>query len=168
MLTHDADHAEQGFIDRYRQQNRFASCIYATHGHTPDAPRLRILTPLTRDVTPDEYVALSRLTASEWGIDQFDECSYRTNQMMYWPTTPANGEYIFERFDGAWLDPDQYLASHPYWRDFSQLPTSSRESEARATDARHQADPLAKQGVIGAFCRTYSIEDAIAVFLGDV
>lgn len=168
MLTHDADHAVQGFIDRYRQQNRFTSCIYSTHGHTTEAPRVRIITPLTRDVTPDEYVALSRLTASEWGIDQFDECSYRTNQMMYWPTTPANGEYIFERFDGAWLDPDQYLANHIYWRDFSQLPTSSRESEARALDAKHQADPLAKQGVIGAFCRTYPIEDAIALFLSDV
>jgi predicted P-loop ATPase len=31
-----------------------------------------------------------------------------------------------------------------------------------------QQDPLAKDGVVGAFCRCYPIEDAIAVFLSDV
>lgn len=168
MLTHDADHADRDFINQYRVNSKYSSCLYITHGHTTEAPRVRIITPLTRDVTPDEYVALTRLLASEWGIDSFDECSYRPHQLMYWPTTPANGEYIFEKFDGERLDPDQYLAKHSYWRDFTQLPTSSRESEARAYDVRRQEDPLAKRGVVGAFCRAYPIEDAISIFLGEV
>ncbi|NBI92989.1 hypothetical protein D3Z45_21050, partial [Lachnospiraceae bacterium] len=35
-------------------------------------------------------------------------------------------------------------------------------------EMRKQADPLTKDGVIGAFCRTYSIEEAISNFLPDV
>jgi len=76
MLTHDTDHADADFVSRYEMSCIYASCIYTTHGHTTKAPRLRIITPLTRDVTPDEYVALSRLVAAEWGIDYFERCSY--------------------------------------------------------------------------------------------
>jgi predicted P-loop ATPase len=168
MLTHDTDHAEEGFVARYESGRKYASALYTTHGHTPEAPRLRIITPLTRDVTPDEYTALSRYFAAEWGIDQFDRCSYLPQQLMYWPSTPSNGEYIFRKFDGDWLDPDEYLAKHPNWRDFSQLPTSSKESEVRKQEMKRQADPLAKSGVVGAFCNAYLIEDAIEAFLSDI
>lgn len=34
--------------------------------------------------------------------------------------------------------------------------------------ANRQGDPKAKEGVIGAFCRTYSIQEAIEYFLKDV
>lgn len=168
MLTMDADHAEVSFIDRFLQDFHFTSCVYTTHGHTPTAPRCRIIVPLTRDISPDEYVALSRFFAADWGIDQFDECSFKTNQLMYWPTTPSNGEFISKTTDGAWLDPDIVLASHPNWQDCSLLPTSSRESMVRANVKRPQEDPLTKTGVVGAFCRSYGIEAAIAAFLSDV
>jgi putative DNA primase/helicase len=168
MLTHDADHAEKGFIDRFASECKYAAALYTTHGHTPEAPRVRIIVPLTRDVTPDEFTAIGRYFAEEWGIDQFDECSYRPQQLMYWPTTPANGEYIFKKIDGKWLDPDEYLASHPNWKDPTLLPTSSRESEVRASATKPQADPLTKDGIVGAFCRSYGICDAIEKFLPDV
>ena len=168
MLTEDVDHADTVFIQRFTEDCRYAACLYTTHGHTPEAPRVRIVVPLIRDVTPEEYTAIARYFADEWGIDQFDECSYRPHQLMYWPTTPANGEYIFRRMDGPWLDPDAYLAAHPNWRDCSLLPTSSRESTVRSQTAAKQEDPLEKEGVVGAFCRAYPIEDAIDRFLSDV
>ena len=168
MLTHDIDSADPDFLERYRMLNQYASCLYSTHSHTPEAPRYRIITPLTRDVSPEEYLALTRLLAKEWGIDCVDSCSYRAHQLMYWPTTPSNGEYVFERFDGAWLNPDAFLSAHPGWRDVSLLPTSSRESTLIDRQSKQQADPLAKPGIVGAFCRTYSIEDAIDTFLPDV
>lgn len=168
MLTHDADHAEEGFIDRFTSECKYAAALYTTHGHTPEAPRVRIIVPLTRDVTPDEFTAIGRYFAEEWGIDQFDECSYRPQQLMYWPTTPANGEYVFRRVDGKWLDPDEYLASHPNWNNPTLLPTSSRESEVRASATKPQADPLTKDGIVGAFCRSYGIRDAIDKFLPDI
>jgi len=168
MLTLDCDHADVDFIARYISGCKYAACLYTTHGHTPEAPRVRVIVPMTRDVTPDEFVAISRYFAEEWGIDQFDECSYRPHQLMYWPTTPANGEYVFKRVDGAWLDPDAYLAAHPNWKDCSLLPTSSRESAVRENSKRPQQDPLEKRSVVGAFCRTYGIEAAIATFLPDI
>ena len=168
MLTEDVDHADTVFIQRFTEDCRYAACLYTTHGHTLEAPRVRIVVPLIRDVTPEEYTAIARYFADEWGIDQFDECSYRPHQLMYWPTTPANGEYIFRRMDGPWLDPDAYLAAHPNWKDCSLLPTSSRESTVRSQTAAKQEDPLEKEGVVGAFCRAYPIEDAIDRFLSDV
>lgn len=168
MLTEDVDHADTGFIQRFTEGCRYAACLYTTHGHTPEAPRVRLVVPLTRDVTPEEYTAIARYFADEWGIDQFDECSYRPHQLMYWPTTPANGEYIFRRIDGEWLDPDAYLAAHPNWKDCSLLPTSSRESTVRSQTAAKQEDPLEKEGVVGAFCRAYPVEDAIDRFLSDI
>ncbi len=168
MLTMDADHADVSFIDRFLQNFRYASCVYTTHGHTPEAPRCRIIVPLIRDVSPDEYVALTRFLAADWGIDQFDECSYKPNQLMYWPTTPSNGEFISKTTVGDWLDPETVLTAHPNWKDCSLLPTSSRESAVRDTVKRPQEDPLAKVGVVGAFCRTYGIEAAITAFLSNV
>ena len=115
MITCDVDNAEAGFIKKICDGCKYAAALYTTHGHTSEAPRVRIIIPMTRDVTSDEYVAVTRYFAEEWGIDQFDECSYRPHQLMYWPTTPSNGEYIFERIDGEWLDPDIFLAAHPDW-----------------------------------------------------
>ncbi len=165
MLTSDVDNAETGFINKFCDECKYAAALYTTHGHTSEAPRVRIIIPMTRDVTSDEYVAIARYFAEEWGIDQFDECSYRPHQLMYWPTTPSNGEYIFKRIDGEWLDPDVFLAAHPNWKDCSLLPTSSRESVVKNYDGKKQEDPLTKEGVVGAFCRAYSITDAIEAFL---
>ena len=47
--------------------------VYSTHKHTPEKPRLRIIIFLTRDVTPDEYGAVSRMLASDIGIELFDD-----------------------------------------------------------------------------------------------
>lgn len=168
MLTMDADHAEIGFIDKFTAECRYTSCLYTTHGHTPEQPRCRIIVPLTRDITPDEYVALARYFAADWGIDRFDECSYKPSQLMYWPTTPANGEYISKTTEGEWLDPDTILSAHPNWKDCSLLPTSSRESSVREASGKKQEDPLTKPGVVGAFCRAYGITAVIETYLADV
>lgn len=168
MLTLDVDHAEVGFIEKFTEGCSYAAVLYTTHGHTPEAPRVRILLPLTADISADKYAALARFFADEWGIDQFDECSYKPNQLMYWPTTPSNGEYICRTVEGDWLDADAYLEKHPDWRDCSLLPTSSRESTVRESAKKPQEDPLTKPGTVGVFCRAYGISAAIEKFLSDV
>ena len=45
---------------------------------------------------------------------------------------------------------------------------SSRQQNIVQREMRKQADPLSKDGVIGAFCRTYTIEEAISNFIPDV
>jgi hypothetical protein len=124
--------------------------------------------PISRDVTPDEYAALSRLVADEIGMDFFDDSTYEIHRLMFWPSAPSDGEYIFKMIDGDELDPDVYLDKLSDWRDCSLWPTSSRQSEVVQRDIRQQQDPLTKDGVVGAFCRAYPIEDAIETFLSDV
>jgi predicted P-loop ATPase len=168
MLTLDGDKLAPDFLESFELLNTHAAVVYSTHSHTPEAPRLRVIVPLARDVTADEYNAVARYFAAELGIDQFDECSYRPHQLMYWPSTPSNGEYVFKVYEGIWLDPDDILSQHPDWRDCSVLPTSSRESAATEHTGKRQQDPTEKEGVVGAFCRAYSIESAIETFLTEV
>jgi predicted P-loop ATPase len=124
---------------------------------------------MVRDVTPDEFVAISRYFAEELGMDMFDECSYNPCQLMYWQSTPSDGEYVFEVINGKWLNPDAVLAARPNWRNFSQFPTSSRESSVIQNEKKRQADPLEKAGIIGAFNRVhFPIQDLLDTELSDI
>jgi len=167
-ITLDADYADSGFIGQVEMLFPYSCAVYSTHSHTPEAPRLRAVIPLSRDVTPDEYAALSRLVADEIGMDYFDDSTYEPERLMYWPSTPSDGEYVFKVIDGETLDPDAYLVKLSDWHDCSLWPTSSRQSEVIQRTVSQQRDPLEKDGVVGAFCRAYPIEEAIAAFLPDV
>ena len=168
LLTLDADYATPGFWDELQMLTDYRCCVYSTHKHTPEQPRLRLIIPLSREVSEDEYPALGRMVARDIGLDLFDDTTYKPARLMYWPSTPSDGEFVFERRDGPPLDPDEYLRRYKDWRDVSTWPVSSRQSEVVKRTLQQQADPLAKPGVVGAFCRTYGIEDAIHCFLSDV
>ncbi|NLT97108.1 MAG: hypothetical protein GXW96_02960 [Christensenellaceae bacterium] len=160
MLTMGTDHVDTGFIDRFLQTFPYTAYLYTLHGHTSEAPRYRIIVPLKRDASPGEY-------AADWGIDQFDECSYKPNHLMYWPTTPSDGEFISKTANGDWLDPDMVLAAHHNCHNCSLLPILSRESALRKNAKKPQENPLAKSGLMCAFCRTYSIPSSIDTVLSD-
>ena len=130
LLSLDGDNAEPGFIEEFAQGCGYAAVLYTTHSHTPEEPRVRILIPLEEDVTPDCYVAVARYFAAEWGIGRFDPCSYKVNQLMYWPTTPSDGEYICRVIDGPFLNAARFLEKYPDWRDCSKLPASDKEKQA--------------------------------------
>ena len=168
MLTLDMDHGTPDILDELSLLNSHELCVYSTHKHTPEAPRLRLIFPLKRDVSEEEYPALARKVAQEIGMDLFDDTTYQPHRLMYWPSTSRNGEYVYRVMDGDILDPDAYLGMYDDWRDVSTWPVSSRESEAVKKAAKQQADPLAKTGAVGAFCRTYPIREAIEKFLPDV
>ena len=166
MITLDHDRLKPGCFDAFAFKH--CAIVYTTHSHTPEAPRARILVPLTRDVTPDEYNAIARYLADEIGMDTVDLCSFKINQLMYWPTASSDGEYICRQYEGDWLDPDVFLAAHPNWQDCSSLPTAPGEKEAVERERKRQADPLSKEGIVGAFCRASSIQEGIQTFLSDV
>ena len=168
MLTLDMDHGTPDILDELSLFNSHEMCVYSTHKHTPEAPRLRLIFPLKRDVSEEEYPALARKVAQEIGMDLFDDTTYQPHRLMYWPSTSRNGEYVYQVMDGDILDPDAYLGMYDDWRDVSTWPVSSRESETVKKAAKQQADPLAKTGAVGAFCRTYPIREAIEKFLPDV
>ena len=168
MLTLDMDYGEPGIWDEIDLLHDFRCCVYSTHKHTPEHPRLRMIIPLARDITEEEYPAVARMVAKEIGIDLFDDTTYEACRLMYWPSTSANGEFFYKTKEGPLLDPDDYLAKYADWHDASTWPVSSRQSEAVRRSITQQADPLEKPGIVGAFCRAYTIEEAIEAFLTDV
>ena len=166
ILCLDADFASGSLWEDYLWILGHAAAVYSTHKHTPQKPRLRLVIPLSRNVTPEEYQAIGRRVADSLGIDQFDDTSYQPQRMMYWPSASIDGEYVFKFCDGSFLDPDPILATYHDWRDVSSWPMSSRVSEVIKKAAAKQKDPLEKPGLIGAFCRAYfPIETAIAEFV---
>jgi len=84
---------------------------------------------------------------------------------MYWPSTSIDGEFIFEEIKGDLLNPDDVLHKYKDWTDSRQWPVSSRQNIITKHDVKKQADPLEKEGLVGAFCRAYSIEDVAENFL---
>lgn len=168
MLTLDMDYGKPGIWDEVNLLYDFKCCVYSTHKHTPENPRLRMIIPLFREITEEEYPAVARMVAKEIGIDLFDDTTYEACRLMYWPSTSINGEFFYQIKDGIDLDPDVYLAKYNDWHDASTWPVSSRQSEAVRRSISEQADPLTKPGVVGAFCRAYTIEDTIDNFLSDI
>ena len=146
----------------------FAAAMYSTHSHTPTANRLRLVIPLSRDVSPDEYGAVSRMIAHDIGIDYCDDTTYDPSRLMYWASCSVNADYVFEYTDAPFLDPDDVLSRYHDWTDTTEWPVSSRQSEVIRHQAKKQGDPLEKPGVIGAFCKTYDIPAAIETFLPEV
>ena len=144
-----------------------AYALYSTHSHTPEKMRLRLIIPLSRTVTPDEYAAISRRIADDLTLSRFDPTTFEPARLMYWPSTPEDGEFVFRYADEPFLDPDTVLATYPDWQDASLWPTTQPvEAKMRRTVSK-QEDPLTKQGIIGAFCRAHSITDVLEHILSD-
>lgn len=142
--------------------------LFPTHSSRPESPRMRLVVPLARTVTPDEYEPLARAVAAEIGIDQFDDTSYQASRLMYWPSVPRDAEYDPVINEGEPLDPDKILATYVDWHDVSAWPVSSRSCEVIRRNVKRQKDPLEKPGAIGAFCRHVSIQQAIGEYLPEV
>jgi predicted P-loop ATPase len=87
---------------------------------------------------------------------------------MYWPSTSSDGEYFFRVIEGEFLNPDSILSLYKDWKDSSSWPVSSRQTAIIEKAMKKQEDPLKKDGMVGAFCRTYSITEVIEKFLPDV
>ena len=168
MLTLDMDYGTSTIWEEISTFFPYQCCIYSTHKHTPEHPRLRLIIPLFHDVGEEEYAVVSRMVAKEIGIDLFDDTTYEPERLMYWPSTSRNGIFVYEEKDGSLLDPDVFLNKYDDWRDTSTWPVSSRQSEVLDRSLKEQADPLSKEGVIGTFCRTYSVSTAIDTFLKDI
>lgn len=165
VLCLDADFADADLWPDWELIFGCAAAVYSTHKHTPEKPRLRLVIPLSRNVSPDEYQAIGRRVAADLGIDKFDDTTYQPQRVMYWPSCSQDGEYFFRYQDAPFLNVDEELATYHDWRDVSAWPMSSRMTETVRRTAAKQKDPLEKSGLVGAFCRTYSIQEAIAEYV---
>ncbi len=166
----DYDYAPYDMWERFTALFDWAAAMYSTHKHTPRTPKYRLIVPLSRDVNPDEYEAVARkLCADYTDMEWADDTTFQPSRMMFWPSTSSDGEYVWKRQDGELLDPGEVLAGYgDRWDDISRWPFSSRAQRKRETAGKKTEDPLTKAGIIGWFCRSYTIQEAIRTFIPEV
>lgn len=172
LITLDADSIDKNanFADLVKERCSYSYCIYSTHSHCLDAPRYRLIIPLNRTCSPEEYEAIARKVAEEIGLNYFDQTTYQPQRLMYYPSVSVDAEYIFIQNTTEPLNADQYLAKYSNWKDVTLWPTSTRERKNihKQLERCRQADPTDKEGIIGEFCKAFNIHDAIATFLNDI
>jgi predicted P-loop ATPase len=168
LLTLDIDFGTLDIWEDFLMLYGNAAVLYSTHKHSVEAPRLRLIVPLDRPVFADEYIAIARRIAGNLGIENFDHTTFEPSRLMYWPSTAKDGDYVYKFIDAGWLSADEVLATYRDWKDSSEWPVSERNYNIIQKNMRKQGDPLEKPGIIGAFCRTYNIAEAIDAFLPDV
>lgn len=142
-----------------------AAAVYSTRKHTGYAPRLRIIVPLDRATTADEYEPAARKLASLIGIEFCDPTTFEASRLMYWPSCSADSQYIFEVYDNPFCSINGLLAAYGDWQDVSQWPQVPGTDAIERRRLAKQEDPTTKRGIIGAFCRTYSITQAMDRFI---
>lgn len=168
IVTLDIDFSHDNFWWDFTMLFECAALIHSTHKSSSKAPRHRLVIPLDRPVSHEEYQAISRKIAGDLNIDLFDASTFDVNRLMFWPSVSCDATYYFEFQDGAFLSADKVLSSYTDWRDTTEWPTVSSGDEQILRDIKKQEDPDAKKGIVGVFCRTYSIQEAIETFLSEV
>jgi len=168
VLTLDLDHIPAGGTEdvlRRVEALGCGYCVYSTRKHCQAAPRLRILIPIDRTVTADEYEPITRKVAALIGIELADPSTFEASRLMYWPSCCADSEYIYRPADKPMLSADGLLSLYADWHDVCAWPQVPGAQQAPARLAAKQGDPEEKKGVVGAFCRTYDVLAAIDTFL---
>jgi hypothetical protein len=172
IITLDADFLKEGdsLDERMLEIDKLnvGFVVYSTHKSSPEAPRQRLIIPMSRIVSAEEYEAIARKIAEKIGIDLFDDSTYEAHRLMYWPSHSFDAEPYFYFYDAEWLDPDAILDEYPDWTDTSFWPYSSRVSEIQKREMDKAGDPMEKPGIIGAFNRAHPIREVLEQMLSDV
>ena len=164
ILTFDLDNLTAGGLTTVKkkiQSMDVTAVIHSTRKHTKEAPRIRLIILLDRTVTGEEYEFLARTVAHEIGMEAFDPTTFQSARLMFMPSVCKGAEYLFELLDGEPLDTSKTLLSVPIWKDTSKWHYHPDEVKTFAFGAKKQQNPLDKEGVVGAFCRTYTVYDAL-------
>lgn len=163
--------------------------IHSTHSHTNEDWRVRIVLPLDRKTAPEEAEAAARRIAWEIGTDGIDRSTFEAERLMYWPSRSVDGPYLFEEGDinGRDVSPDEWLACYDDWTDMAEWPKMPGDPdpdklEAKKGESDYEAfvrqmnggrgmkveDPMQKEGIIGAWCRSHPMRDLLDCELADV
>jgi putative DNA primase/helicase len=103
-----SDHDDGAPLDTFRSAiSGYAWAAYSSHSHTAEHPKYRIVFPLARDCTPDEWprvwAGLNILLGGHC-----DPACKDASRLYYLPSCPADARAIafHESNEGEWLDPD--------------------------------------------------------------
>lgn len=170
MVTLDMDSIPAGQTEDVLKRAEGLGCAYvaySTRKHENAAPRLRIIVPTDRDMTPDEYEPVARKLAALIGIGFCDPTTFEASRFMYWPSCSSGAEYVYRYGDKPFCSADGLLEMYHDWHNVTEWPQAPQEGSRMGRSLKRQEDPTTKTGVIGAFCRVYDIPAAIAAFIPD-
>ena len=76
LITLDADNIRVPLLEYQAHLEKalqgLQAAVYTTHSSTKERPRVRIILPLDRKVTPEEYSPIARKLAEDIGINDMD------------------------------------------------------------------------------------------------
>ena len=73
-----------------------AAVVYSTRKHSGYTPRLRVIIPVDRTGTADEYEPAARKLASLIGIEFCDPTTFEASRLRYWPSCSSDSQYVSE------------------------------------------------------------------------
>ncbi len=141
------------------------AAIYSTRKHTGYAPRLRVIIPLDKSAAPDQYEPAARKIAQLIGIEFCDPTTFEASRLMYWPSCSRDSEFVFELFDMPFCSLEGLLGMYDDWKDITTWPQVPGIEAIERRRVAKQEDPTIKRGVVGAFCRSYTITEAMNKFI---
>ena len=168
LITLDMDNIATGETENVLKRIdalEAAYVVYSTRSHVDWKPRLRVVFPLDRTITADEYEPIARKIGSLIGIELCDPTTFEASRLMYWPSCSKDSNYIFSFADRAFASADGLLGQYADWHDVSTWPKVPGQDVREKGLLAKQADPTTKEGIIGAFCRNYNIYSAIEAFI---
>ena len=168
LITLDFDNILSGETKNVIKKVMSLGCgyvIYSTRKHSEYKPRLRIIIPSDRSMSPDEYEPVARRVALMIGIQMADPTTFEASRLMYWPSCSRDSQYVFKHEDKPFLSVDGILKTYSNWKDVSSWPQVPGEDTKHKTLLTRQQDPTTKTGLVGAFCKTYDIYSAIDKFI---
>lgn len=149
-----------------------AYLVHTTRSHLDDAPRMRILVPLARDVEPAEYEPVTRALAEllDPSMKAVTRESFVPAQGMYFPSVNSDQGYLCISHDGPLFDPDPALAKYPA-DDASTWPKRAKEVVSEYVAGRKMTHPEEKKAqapIIAAVHRAFDPYTFIDEFLSHV
>lgn len=173
------DHKDPDILGTIEKNlSKYCYTIYSTRKHTDTAPRYRLLVYLDTPIVSDMYQPIARMIASRMGMENFDSTTFAPERMMFYPTVSRDGTFYSYHNDKPCISGEAVLRAYEKqfndpnaWRDPLFWPTCPRENadlKFKVSKASAPAaDPRLKKNIVGAFCNTYTIPEAIDKFLSD-
>ena len=145
VLTLDVDYPKPDFLDVLEMMCPWAALVHTTYNSAPDAKRYRLLIPLDRPASPEEYLAAAEYVLQQLGNEQFDPSTVQPERYMFLPSAQEPGWFESRVLEGPPAALEELLKE--FERDLSAKPLPPA--------GKRKKDPTSLDGVAGAFNRAY-------------
>lgn len=167
LVALDIDEPKQPVDELLAGLDGLSWVAHTTHSHTAAHPRWRVLIPLADEVPSEHFERVSRELGRRVGEENLDPSTHQAERLMYWPSCCRGASVEWREGSGETADPARLLSctSDEEW---AQTFRDEFRRNRVAQDGRGAGDPRQKPGIIGAFCRAYTVPEAIARFIPSV